>query len=798
MKRKVSILVVCVMLLSMMAPTVSAVQSTDKTEVTAGDQAEQSKVRTIITTDGEVDDMDSFLRMLLYANEFDIIGMIISSSTYHYAGNGDDIEAYRWLGTKWIDYYLDRYEEVYDTLSQHADGYPTADELRSLVKIGNITNVGEMEEDTEGSDHIKSILLDDDEDEVYVQVWGGTNTLARALKSIEDEYKDTDQWEEIYQKVCAKTSMYIVLDQDVTHKNYISVNWPDITVIKNTTVFWSFAYMHTNTTRVPSEIRSQYLKGNWFQDNIFGINSPLLNEYMTHGDGHNLVNIGALGSAHKFGDDDHPEWGELEDEDRGNPDNIRSGYEQYDFISEGDSVSYFYLVDNGLRSYEDPSYGGWSGRFVQTDENLWTDDAYDESPYSSSATAQQSWTLVRWFDAIQNDFAARAEWTVKDYDEANHHPEVSVTTGLDISAVPGQTIQLEAEAGDPDGDNLAYSWWQYAEVDTYDGEITIAANDTLTPSITIPADAKAGDTIHLILEVQDDAEKGLTSYQRVIVTVAERADNTKLLDYYIDYAQRQIEEGALDTVIQAVTEKFYAVLENAVSVLEGAKADPSYVSQEQVDAAVVDLLEVFQYLDFKQADKSELIQLVDLVEKFEQNQSLYTPGTYDTFQKALDNARTIIADQNEMDADVVTDAWTTLAEATASLRYIPNKDLLAFVIEQGKTYNLSFYTASSAERLSTALIIGEAVLNDDDAEEAEVKQAENAVTEAIDGLVLQTGVENESSSEDTDAGNASSAAIDDKQTTSNPKTGDNSWIVFALMISSLSAAIMLYRRKKSA
>ncbi len=46
-----------------------------------------------------------------------------------------------------------------------------------------------MNHDTEGSDFIKTSLLDDDSSPVYLQIWGGTNTVARALKSIEDQYK---------------------------------------------------------------------------------------------------------------------------------------------------------------------------------------------------------------------------------------------------------------------------------------------------------------------------------------------------------------------------------------------------------------------------------------------------------------------------------------------------------------------------------------------------------------------------------------------------------------------------------
>ncbi|PRY16384.1 uncharacterized protein DUF1593 [Pontibacter ummariensis] len=51
-------------------------------------QATTGKPRTIITTDGEVDDVDSFIRLLLYSNEFDIVGLVYSSSQWHYAGDG--------------------------------------------------------------------------------------------------------------------------------------------------------------------------------------------------------------------------------------------------------------------------------------------------------------------------------------------------------------------------------------------------------------------------------------------------------------------------------------------------------------------------------------------------------------------------------------------------------------------------------------------------------------------------------------------------------------------------------------
>ncbi len=68
---------------------------------------------------------------------------------------------------------------------------------------------------------------------MYLQVWGGTNTIARALKSIEDTYKNTPEWNSIYSKICKKTILYAILDQDATYKKYIEPNWKDIKVYYN-------------------------------------------------------------------------------------------------------------------------------------------------------------------------------------------------------------------------------------------------------------------------------------------------------------------------------------------------------------------------------------------------------------------------------------------------------------------------------------------------------------------------------------------------------------------------------------
>ena len=74
---------------------------------------------------------------------------------------------------------------------------------------------------------------------------------------------------------------------------------------------------------------------------------------------------------------------------------------------------------------------------------------------------------------------------------------------------------------DPDGDAVGYIWWRYAEADTYEGEIALHNADQAEASFTVPEDAPARATIHIILEATDAGSPPLTRYRRVVVTVAE-------------------------------------------------------------------------------------------------------------------------------------------------------------------------------------------------------------------------------------------------------------------------------------
>lgn len=626
MKKFLSMLLAVSMLLSMSAFAFAEGGLSESELAAIEAQSQKVKANVIITNDGECDDMDSMIRYLNYANEFNTKAVIISSSSYHWTGgtiidpatgepakydeavhgpkepyedsrgrtvtpdvdpfeytskSGETYEALRykqsrWTGLAWYDAYYDGYEASYENLVSYDPSYPTPDYLRSVTYLGNIKYKGEMLEETEGSVALENLLLNNEDGvPLYVLLWGGCNTVARALLSIEEDYKGTDKWDEIYKKICDEVVFYMILNQDDTYGNYISVNWPDTKFVHNSGQFWSFAYMKSRT---PDAYYHEVFGPSW-SDTIVKIGSPLLDLYLLNGTGWDLRHISENNEFNKTNayytwnnEEDTkafytPElnaynawpadeaivatWGESENRGYAQPvhddctyccvnadgtmkTNYTKGEEGY-FISEGDSPAFFYLIDNGLRSNENPVYGGWGGRFVQESDTYWTDKGcQDYNPYGVKAGWGQSaaepepgmdanYTQTRWFPDIQADFTARAQWTVTK--EGNLAPKSGVVNGLDVTAKAGETIVLDGAAIDPNGDKLAFSWWQYYEVDTYagefDGKLAMTGADTADLTLTVPADAKAGDTIHLIFEAEDDNATPLKIYKRVIITVAE-------------------------------------------------------------------------------------------------------------------------------------------------------------------------------------------------------------------------------------------------------------------------------------
>ncbi|MFJ9584769.1 DUF1593 domain-containing protein [Streptomyces acidicola] len=465
--------------------------------------------RTIVTTDPELDDLNSMLRMLLYSNEINIAGLVYSSSQHHYKGDPSrGLEPHRWPapGARLhIDEAVDAYAKVHPNLVRHDRRYPSPARLRSLIATGNVTDEGDMAADTEGSDLIKKVLLDDKPGQVFLQAWGGPNTIARALKSIQDQYQGTPRWRSVYNKIVNKAVITSFGQQDSTFEDYIKPNWPDIQNREVATSIWG--YGSRDVVR-PEE--SFYHSAEWTRANVSGV-GPIGASYRVWGDGKQM--------AAGFDDEDYFGLSGYTAEEL-----KAMGYLVWtppqakgSWISEGDSSNFALLIDNGLRSYQHPSWGGWGGRQVvdPEDPRRWSNRGAQDA--DETGAKPRDYAAARWFSAVQNDFAARLRWSVSEFRDANHSPRVRVDQGQDIVRRAGQSVTLTSRAVDPDGDAVTLRWWQYREAGTYPGTVDVQGEDVAR--LTIPADARRGQTIHLILEATDNGTPALTSYQRVVVTV---------------------------------------------------------------------------------------------------------------------------------------------------------------------------------------------------------------------------------------------------------------------------------------
>lgn len=482
------------------------------------------KPRVIVTCDPELDDNNSLIRYLLFSDGYDTEGLIYASSQVHWKGDGKGTTQYiagreysrpgrdlgpqthwRWAeGERFIDKDVEAYAKVYDRLKVHNPGLADPEQLKSVIREGNVAFEGDISKDTPGSDLIKQVLLDEDMRPVFIQVWGGPSTVARALKSIKDTYEHTPEWAQVKAKVIAKARLCLSGTQDQTYSDYIKPNWPEVvSVIKNAGI----TPIGYGAKRSVAEVSDTlYYSADWMMANIKG-KGPLSDNYRVWGDGGQMAPgdftdyFGLSGyTAKELTDMGYWVW--MPPQPKG------------DFISEGDTPEYLNLIGNGLRAWEDPTWGGWAGRQKELSERERQTGAM--AAYAMRTGKDE--VLPSFVAPVQSNFAARMSWcTTSDYAACNHEPVIKGR--LNLTAKAGEEILLKTQVTDPDGDGLSLSWRQYKCYKAYQGDVPLMDGGQAIARVRIPEDAQEGDQIHFVLTALDDGMPRMTSYLRTVITI---------------------------------------------------------------------------------------------------------------------------------------------------------------------------------------------------------------------------------------------------------------------------------------
>lgn len=438
----------------------------------------QQKTRIIVLTDigNEPDDSQSLVRFLVYSNQFDVEGLVATTST--------------WLRDKvnpqMIEARLDAYAQALPNLQQHAAGYPSVEALRAVVRSGRaaygMQGVGQGKS-TDASRLIIAAVDKQDTRPLWINVWGGGVDLAQALYDVQTSRSAAE-----VATFVSKIRVYAISDQDNTG-SWIRRNFPQLRWITSIHA-WNDYFLSTWLG-----ISSATATG--------GDMSEVNNDWLAK----NIRNKGPLGAA----------------------------YPPIMYTMEGDTPSFLYLLQNGLSDSEHPEYGSWGGRYAavypDSDEGLRvsTSDTVMGVDGQSHRTAPA--TIWRWRNAFQNDFAARMDWAVSaSKQQANHNPDLVLNgkPGKGIVAWQvraGEKVTLSAKGShDVDGNKLDYRWWQYKEPTAtamqihFGPELKLNQDAGESTSFTAP-EVKAPTPFHIILEVRDDGTPALTSYRRAIVTV---------------------------------------------------------------------------------------------------------------------------------------------------------------------------------------------------------------------------------------------------------------------------------------
>lgn len=488
--------------------------------------------RTIVTCDPELDDNNSMVRFLLHATDFQIDGLVYTSSRFHWLGDGKGTTQFipgseydnMGLGpqTSWrfnpderfIDDIIDAYAQCYANLKVHDSRYPTPEYLSSVTKWGNCVFEGDYSYDTDGSNLIKENILDDKPGPLFIQAWGGSSSIAAALRSIEDQYKGTAEWDAIVKKVNEKVILCLSGDQDNAYNRYIAVNWPDVWV-------WSTNAQMGRYSGNPSLTDPEWT-AKYMTVGPIGARVRLWGDgkQMVPGDKTDFIGPSAGKTREEMAAEGYYVWRAIEP--------------QGTLYGDGDSGCFYMLIDNGLRAWQDPTWGGWGGRWdITKGEPQSGHPAYmgnniaqmsvpaDVMRRFAAASPAEDHTFPNLTPERNLSEAARMRWSVApDYADANHYPVVSGP--FDLTAAPGETVKIKAKASDPDGDALTLKWW-YFPVGTYvltnSGALSVDSPETAETTFTVPADANSGDTIHFVLQAQDNGDPVLTKYLRTVITV---------------------------------------------------------------------------------------------------------------------------------------------------------------------------------------------------------------------------------------------------------------------------------------
>jgi hypothetical protein len=317
------------------------------------------KPRLLVLTDigGDPDDQQSMIRLMVYSNEFEVEGLVVSAS-----GTPGELKQ-AVTKPELIREIVTAYGKVRPNLAKHAEGWPTEDALLKRIKSGNPhrgrEHIGENH-DTEGSRWImRCVDASRMERPLNIAIWGGQTDLAQALWRVKQ-----DRGAVGLMTFAARMRVYDIADQDKI-ADWMRKEFPGM--------FYILSNAPAGKDKRLGTFRGMYLTGD---------------ETLTSRDwiDKNVRSKGPLGALY--------------------PTKTSTAPNPHACMKEGDTPSWFFFLPLGGNDPRDPAKPGWGGQYRREPDGWYRD-------LSAQSGKDPRETISRWRPEFQADFAKRMAWCVE-------------------------------------------------------------------------------------------------------------------------------------------------------------------------------------------------------------------------------------------------------------------------------------------------------------------------------------------------------------------------------------------------
>jgi hypothetical protein len=316
--------------------------------------ADRPRLAVLTDIGGDPDDQQSMIRLMTYANAFEIEALIATAA----GTRGELKEAI--TRPDLIRQIVDGYEKVLPNLKRHEENWPEAEALRKVLKSGNPNRgrefVGEGK-DTDGSRLLlERIDAGTPERPLNITIWGGQTDFAQALWRVKK-----DRGNDGLASFVKKLRVYDIHDQDGI-ADWMRGEFPGM--------FYIFAGAYKGRDMREGTYRGMYLSGDesltsrtWVDENV--------------------RSKGPLGALY--------------------PVDTWTAPNPHACLKEGDTPAWFFFLPQGGNDPSDPTKPGWGGQFQKQ-----ADGWYRDIPRTKDFDPRSP--VSKWRPDYQKDFAKRMAW----------------------------------------------------------------------------------------------------------------------------------------------------------------------------------------------------------------------------------------------------------------------------------------------------------------------------------------------------------------------------------------------------